>query len=30
MIVAGTYFVVYGATFGYAVYLHLRRKRAEQ
>jgi hypothetical protein len=30
LIVAGTYLVVYGAAFGYAVYLHFRRKRAEQ
>ena len=30
VIVAGTYAVVYGATFGYALYLHWRRKRAEQ
>lgn len=30
LIVAGTYVVVYGATVGYAVYLHRRRKKAEQ
>jgi hypothetical protein len=29
-IVIGTYALVYGATLGYAVYLHLRRKRAER
>lgn len=28
LIVVGTYAIVYGATVGYAAYLHLRRKRA--
>lgn len=30
LVVAGTYLVVYGSTVGYAIYLHIRRKRAEQ
>lgn len=29
VVVAGTYLISYGLIVGYAVYLHLRRKRAE-
>lgn len=29
LVVLGTYLVVYGSVFGYAAYLHLRRKRSE-
>jgi hypothetical protein len=29
VIVIGSFAVVYAASFGYAVYLHLRKKRAE-
>ncbi len=29
LVVIVTYAIVYGSTLGYAVYLHLRRKRAE-
>lgn len=28
MVVAGTYLLSYGAIAGYAVYLHIRRRRA--
>lgn len=28
IVVAGTYLISYGAIVGYAVYLHLRRRRA--
>jgi len=28
LVVAGTYLISYGLILGYAVYLHLRRKRA--
>lgn len=28
LVVAGTYLISYGAIVGYAVYLHLRRRRA--
>ena len=29
VVVAGTYLISYGLIVGYAVYLHLRRKRAQ-
>lgn len=29
LVVIGTYAIVYGATLGYAFYLHRRRKKAE-
>lgn len=30
MVVAGSFALVYLAAFGYAAYLHIRRKRAER
>jgi hypothetical protein len=30
VVVAGTYLISYGLIVGYAVYLHLRRRRAER
>jgi hypothetical protein len=30
LVVVVTYVVVYGSTLGYAAYLHVRRKRAEE
>lgn len=29
VVVAGTYLISYGAIVGYAVYLHIRRRRTE-
>jgi hypothetical protein len=30
IVVAGTYLISYGLILGYAVYLHIRRRRAER
>jgi hypothetical protein len=30
LVVAGTYLLSYGLILGYAVYLHIRRRRAER
>lgn len=30
LVVAGTYIISYGLIFGYSVYLHLRRRRADR
>jgi hypothetical protein len=30
LVVAGTYLISYGLILGYAVYLHLRRRRAQR
>ncbi len=30
LVVAGTYIISYGLIVGYAVYLHLRRRRADR
>jgi hypothetical protein len=30
LVVAGTYLISYGLILGYAVYLHIRRRRAER
>jgi hypothetical protein len=30
LVVAGTYLISYGLILGYAIYLHIRRRRAER